>query len=319
MLLRLGGIDVHLQTDSRLIHSSWQQIFGYAPTLARRQSDVARLVLNLQPARSLSNPPDDELIYKDPQGIVDVYDDGTGVFDLHFRQGALIRLTPDQSEIVHGSVTAEIFHHGRLEDVTFTALAPLLRRHQRYLLHAAAVATADGALLLVGPSHSGKTTTGLALLLAGWKHLASDVVVLAHSQSGLLAYPTAAELSARPHSFQMLPALRQLLTQPQSAQRIQREERLSLRPDQWSEAMLITAICFPQVTTRAQSTLEPLEPPMALARLMEQSVDRWDTITLSAHVDFLAALSRQARAYTLYLGRDVDRLPQLLLETVPSP
>ena len=325
MLLRLGGIEVLLQTDSRLIDSSWQQIFGNRPTPTEPESDGncqpgdERVVLKLQPAQSLSLPPEDDLVYKDPQGTVDVYRDSTGAFHLHFQQGALVRLAPEQAGTARGSVTADIFHHGRLEDVTFTSLAPMLRRKRRYLLHAAAVATPDGALLLVGPSHSGKTTSALALLLAGWKHLASDVVVLAPSGPGILAHPTAAELTVRPNSFQLLPTLRELLSQPQEAQSIQSKERLSLGPEKWSEPMLVTAICFPTVTEVSQSTLEPLDAPLALARLMEESVDRWDTSTLGGHIDFLAALGSQARAYRLRLGHDMGHLPHLFQDAVMPP
>jgi serine kinase of HPr protein (carbohydrate metabolism regulator) len=64
-------------------------------------------------------------------------------------------------------VTEGVLRNGRFEDVTFTSLAPLLRRHGYYLLHAFAAVKEGHAILLVGPSGSGKTTTGLHLLEAG--------------------------------------------------------------------------------------------------------------------------------------------------------
>jgi hypothetical protein len=53
-----------------------------------------------------------------------------------------------------------------------------------------------------------------------------------------------------------------------------------------------------------------------MARLMEQSIDRWDEAMFETHMTILQELSQQAAAYTLHLGRDVARLPDLLAKSV---
>jgi len=59
------------------------------------------------------------------------------------------------------------------------AVALLLARRRRYLLHCAAVRSrAGGAWLLAGDARSGKTTTSLNLARAGWTLLSDDHVVL---------------------------------------------------------------------------------------------------------------------------------------------
>ena len=58
-------------------------------------------------------------------------------------------------------------------------LASLLGRHGRPFVHAACVGLPDaGGLLLAGRSGSGKSTTALRCLLAGWSYVGDDYVVL---------------------------------------------------------------------------------------------------------------------------------------------
>lgn len=58
------------------------------------------------------------------------------------------------------------------------ALAWALAPHGRHFVHCAAVGRADGAVLLVGPSGAGKTSTAVAGLLAGLHFLGDDYCVL---------------------------------------------------------------------------------------------------------------------------------------------
>lgn len=64
----------------------------------------------------------------------------------------------------------------------------LLASAGRYLLHAAAVGVEAEALLVLGHSGSGKSTTVFAALDAGWWALSDDHVALEPSAGGLLAH-----------------------------------------------------------------------------------------------------------------------------------
>ncbi|MFW6068472.1 MAG: hypothetical protein ACOC9E_02705 [Chloroflexota bacterium] len=310
MLFQLGDVAVNLLSDSSQICAYWKRLFR-GPEVARTVADRdLPLSLSLQLVETLSLPDPAGRLYRDAQGTLDVYAQPQGGFALHFLQGALVNLHPDHDASAAGAVTAEIFAYDRLEDVTFVSLAALLRRKGCYLVHAAAVSTARGAVLFVGPTHSGKTTTGLALLLAGWKHLASDVVILSRSDGAIVAHPTPGFINVRPPTFELLPELRHLSVGTQSGNAA--GARLELEGTQWSAAAPVTAICFPQLTSDAQSKLEPLDASIALARLMEESVDRWDKAALLDHMAFLTSLSQQASHYRLLLGSDVDNLSQHL-------
>lgn len=311
MLLHLADTDVQFQSESSQIRSSWRDIFGDALGASAR-ARAAKILLQLELTDSLRVPPDGDILYRDPQQIVDVYRQGSGDLTLHFRQGALVHLPPDRRDSARGVVTPHMCDHGQLEDVSYTAIAPLLRRQNHYLLHAAAMSSSAGAVLLVGPTHSGKTTTGLALLLSGWQHLAGDVVLLAQSDSGIRAHPTPGLLSARPKSFQLLPGLRQFLPGSSSQEPIVQPRLLLLTPDRWGGPDKIVAICFPEVSPESKSILHPIPTAVAMAHLMEESVDRWDVERLPQHMAFLDRLCRQARTYRLALAPDMDNLPMLL-------
>lgn len=312
MLCRLGQIVANLQSDNLQISDYWKRLFEGSPVVSTAATGEP-LSLSLQLARSLSVPPQTERIYRDNQGILDVYGRPDGGYVLHFLQGALVHLHPDRDASAAGTVTEEIFDHDRLEDVTYVSLAALLRRRGHYLVHAAAVSFAGAAILFVGPSHSGKTTTGMALTFNGWKHMAGDVVIMAQTDGEIVAHPTPGILNIRPRTFDLLPELRELSARGKEQSAVR---RLQLKASQWSEPAPVAAICFPQITSKTKSRLEPLDAPVALARLMEESIDRWDTSALLDHMVFLTTLSRQASHYRLLLGSDVDKLSQHLKEVL---
>ena len=60
----------------------------------------------------------------------------------------------------------------------------ILDPNGKWLIHAAAVGTEDGAVLLLGPADSGKTTTALHCLQAGMSFLGDDVVTVAATGEG---------------------------------------------------------------------------------------------------------------------------------------
>jgi Coenzyme PQQ synthesis protein D (PqqD) len=78
-------------------------------------------------------------------------------------------------------------------------LAPLVQgiiglvalRHFRYLiaLHAAALVSADGVLLLAGRSGSGKSTLSAGMLSAGWQYLSDDTALLSPNSLNVVPMP----------------------------------------------------------------------------------------------------------------------------------
>jgi len=74
-----------------------------------------------------------------------------------------------------------------LQPMLTIAAALLLGRIGRILLHAGAVVADDGrAWLVVGDTHSGKSTTCISLAASGWGLMSDDQVVLQSPESGAL-------------------------------------------------------------------------------------------------------------------------------------
>jgi hypothetical protein len=305
LLVELAGEAEPLRRDWSLIWAGWPQVDN------NHSPDVS---LHLKLVDSLPPLPSPEPYFRDGSGILSVYrgtEQDTAV--LHYLDGALVTVplgTPTGPVQIEGAVTERALQNGRLEDITFTSLAPLLRQHGYYLLHAFAVVREEKCLLLVGPSGSGKTTTGLYFLEQGWQLLANDVVLLEMRPDGVYALPTPGLVSIRPGTLSLLPALAERLgvtalplTRPISISNRQ------LTGGEWGETARVTAVYFP----RLSHTLEPislLPAAVQLAQLMAESIDRWDEAALPDHIHLLENLSHQAQAYQLPLTRGV--LPDLV-------
>lgn len=304
MRVRLGDLSILLQSRAEVVLAEWARLFA-----GWEWAEEPEIALTLERAERLPPLPDLAPVFADERGIVDVYLEGDETL-LHFHGGALVRLHGDQAE---GVVLDAALGNGQLEDVTLTSLAPALRARGHYLLHAFA-ATRDGAAVLIcGQSGSGKTTSGASLLLGGWQFLANDAVLLQQREGAVYALPTPGFLQVRPPTLFLLPALRRRRGYAHAATASYIFPAPSVSEGGWGEPAPVRALYFPHICREAETGhTQPLEQAVALARLVEESVDRWDTGALAAHLSLLQALVAQADSYRLQLGADVSDLPQLL-------
>jgi hypothetical protein len=330
MHLQLHDLSLELQSPDEPIRRQWRQLFeGWLAPAG--EPDI---ILRLTSAPQLPSLPEAPPYFSDadalPHGqrILSVYAAADGQALLHYHDGALVTapLAPagvGSAPVVQGVITPSAMVHGRFEDITFTSLAPLLRRRGYYLAHAFAAAREEQCVLIVGPSQSGKTTTGLSLLLAGWELLANDVVLLHARPDGVYALATPGDIGIRPGSFDLLPGLRAWVAAAAPGKR-QGSEAVTISGQRlvngrWAAPRRVNVLFAPHISRQAQSTLKPLPRAVALARLMEESVDRWDQPTLDAHVNVLETLCRQARTFTLHLGQDVAQLARRLANQLAQP
>jgi hypothetical protein len=325
MYLRLHELTIQLESDAPAILAEWGTLFeGW---LAVENEGAPAVRLRLQAVERLpALPAAVDLVFSNTAdlgqqfGGLSVYRGVEGRLALHFADGALVYLPRldgqlDMDLAVEGWISARLAcHHGRVEDITYTSLAPLLRRRGYYLIHASAVARQGRVVLLVGASGSGKTTAALSLLASGWELLANDVVLCQERGDGIYALPTPGGTSVRPETIGLLPSLAALA------------ERHPVHPlngkyhfathevvgGRWGGAGLVAAVLFPRVVQRESSRLEVENRAVCLARLVAESADRWDEGALMAHFTFLQRLSQQVDCYTLHSGRDVMKLGELI-------
>ncbi len=201
------------------------------------------------------------------------------------------------------SLTAPLLAAGSLEDITMIALAPFLRRHGYHMVHAFAAASGT-AVLLCGPSGSGKTTTGLALLQHGWRYLANDVTLLREEQGRVQACPSPGAVNIHPHSLDLLPQYGRRLGETRTANVSEKYllPRTALLGDAVAQSpAVVSAILFPSIAAGDALQISKLPSAIGLARLIEESVDRWDEAAVADHLDLLALVSRQAQFFDLQM------------------
>lgn len=226
-----------------------------------------------------------------------------------YMKGLTDKTVPSVKILIRETAVAD----GSLEDVTLFAMAPYLRKNGFFLVHAFAAAQEDGAVLFVGKSGSGKTTTGLRLLAGGWHFLANDVALLHPQDETVWAFPSPGCFNIHPNTFELLPDLQipqDLFNEVYGKFVVPAADLMT--GDEGKRPFPVRHICLLQRQAGNEHTLIPLSPAVALAQLMEESIDRWDTQTFLAHVEALEQVVSQASCFQLKLGWDVSTLPSFL-------
>lgn len=195
---------------------------------------------------------------------------------------------------------------GRLrvrEALSITAALLLARQHRALLHGAAVVMPGGGAWVLVGDSHSGKTTTCANLVRAGLGYLADDQVVVHADDAGALV------ATGLPRRFTLDDGFL-------------RGESLGVRspvdPDQLfgpgrrRAAAPLAGVLFPRVEADEPTRLRLLNAADALTRLLRNSP--WLAADPSSARPLLALLARIARlpAHDVRLGCDTLDKPEQL-------
>lgn len=318
MRVRLHELDLVLESDSSRIRDEWERL--YAPFLGAQdlepESPLWQTCIRLRLAPSVPSPPEGEPRYSQPD--LAVYQDG-GAYLLHLPHLGQLRVDPVAGCASGALIPAAMDVYGAFENINAMALAPLLRRRGGVLVHAFSAAHRGSAVLLAGENASGKTTTGLALLAAGWKLIANDATLLGNRHGRVTAFAFPGLLSAHADALQRIPALQPLLHDPAfSAAAPDRKITFPAQdhfPAPWHWEATIGAVCLLSLNATGGSAdheLTRITPAVALGQLLPHSVDRWDQETLDFQIDLLDSLVRQVPVYSLQLGPDVPALPRLL-------
>jgi hypothetical protein len=331
------GLIIEGLWDDAAIGERWQATFAPRPAVEREPDLVFPLALADDAPPAPSAPPDFE------QGdLLAYYLDGACV-TAHFPRFGQLRLDLARGATTGVITPAALAAYGVFEDLIAIGLSPHFRRRGLFLIHAFAAAPPPPprraplpirshgpshrfgvAALLVGDTSAGKTTTGLALLHAGWKLLSNDSPILTQTYRRRMPrlYPSNSDptlhvlsypglLSAYPDSLARFPELAPLNPHPD------RREKVLFAPesvygDVWAEAAPPGAIFFPQIEPRPDHALERLPAPEALRLLLPHAVEQWDRAMIPAHLALLNQLVKTVPAYRLRLGPDTSTLPLVI-------
>ena len=364
MLSDLHGLIMEGVWEDAPIGERWRATFASRPQAeARGRAPLApdlvfRLALAGEAPSAPSGPPDFE------QGeLLAYYVQGAHVV-AHFPRYGQLRLDLSRGATEGVITRAALATHGVFEDLLAMGLSPHLRRRGMFLIHAFAAACpplsanlADGGggrgvgVLLVGDIGAGKTTTGLALLHAGWKLLSNDSPILISEPARRPKSPDLGRhqemsdssghagrspkspdfgrhremsdstnlrvlsypglLSAYPDTLARFPELRGLNSLPEARQKVLFAAE-SVYPEVWADSAPPGAIIFPQVESRSEHALERLSAPEALRLILPHAVEQWDREMIPVHLALLNQLVQAAPAYRLRLGPDTGTIPATL-------
>lgn len=303
VLLRDGTLRLEAPADLVPLLESWLPLLPYAERQPAPNGVVVRISRGVAPG-----PTDDEPHLR--FGSVTAWVDGAmGIAILHGTRagcGGHVDLRGKRAELVAPRDIADTEAAGwELHSLATLSCALLLSRMGRALVHAAAVVAPDGGCwLLAGDTHSGKSTTAVNLIAAGWRFVSDDNVVLARGADGTL------EVEGWPRRFHLdvgweagAPAGRRGAVDPR--------ERW---PGQWVASAPLAGLLFPEVRANEPTAAAPIAAVEALAALLRQSpwlvADRGSAATVLALLRDTAALP----AYRLQVGLDTYSDPPLLVE-----
>lgn len=311
---RLGHLNLELSTSSAVL-TQFAREFLANWTISAESAESPAFQIDLELVDTLPPLPEQTPIFvaqgehlPDGVGALSVYQQADGCL-LSFQEGGEVRIVINKGKTITGLVTIRLLAYGRLHDLLFTSLAPYLRQRGYYLIHASAAVLNGEAAVFAGPPGCGKSTTVLNLALKGWGVLSNDTLLLHQRPDGIYALPTPGGFSIRPKSMTHLPILATYLhhIQPGEFYHLPLNE-LGLF---YAAPARIGKIFFPQISKRSDNEIRPLSPAIALAQLMELSLDRWDTAAFPNHIAFLEQLSQQAQAFSLNIANQ-ERLPEII-------
>jgi hypothetical protein len=183
------------------------------------------------------------------------------------------------------------------------------RTSDRVLVHAAAVARGDSALVLAGPMGAGKSTLAAALVAAGLGYLTDEVVAL-DPDTGLV-HPYPKYLSVGPALAHLAPPV------PAATRTIVGDQHLvpvaAIRADPLAGPSRPRVVVLPRYERGADVVLEPLAPADALSAVAEHTfhLDRDGPRVLAT----VAAMVEGSSCWSLVSG-DVAGARDALLEVL---
>lgn len=190
-----------------------------------------------------------------------------------------------------------------------------LRARGLTLIHAGAVGTEAGAVLFVGKTGAGKSTTTLACLNAGLRYLADDRCLLA-----LTPTPQVACIynSAKLHLAQMA-RFPTLLAAVNNRHETATEKALiylqEIAPAQIAPVLPIRAILLAQITGTPTTTLGPVSPMLVLRDFVTSTLVYQPGAT-HAETHTMTELVRRIPCYQLNLGTDLAGIAPVVIQAI---
>jgi hypothetical protein len=186
-----------------------------------------------------------------------------------------------------------------------------------HLLHAAAVGTDDGALLITGKGGVGKSTTALACLTSGMKYVADDYLVVSlDPEPRVHSLYSTAKLD-RPQ-MERFPHLANMVRNPETTDDKSVVHLFPERGDQIERTLPLKAIAMPSFAGVAETSFAPAS---AIALQRAASFTTLSQLPHAGHEThaFIERLVSSVPGFSIRLGTDLQRLPEAITTFLRSP
>jgi hypothetical protein len=185
-------------------------------------------------------------------------------------------------------------------------------------MHAAAVGTEHGGVLITGAGGVGKSTTALACLAAGMRYVGDDYLIVAVDPEprAISLYATA---KLNPDQFERFPVFRDKLVNASSFVREKAVMQLFPAYDaQIARSLPLRAVLMPEITGRPKTEFGPVD----VSRLRHAA--SFTTITQLPHAGhesqlFIDRLVAALPSLTLRLGNDFSAIPAAISDWLAHP
>ena len=271
--------------------SAWNGATPSAPPV------LADLLRRLRTDWRLECGPRGEVLELHASGISAIYNAGPNVLtvvDFERNRGWLLKLDDDTFPYWEvGSPFRFLLHEW------FAA------RGLQYV-HAAAVGTEKGGLLLVGKGGSGKSTAALLCASAGMQYAGDDYCLIDPARAWAHSLYNTGKLKGS-EDYARLPELKGLSTNPDSFERGGDGKGVyfldEIWPDRVVAGMPLRAIVVPRITGQTATRIEPCSAFDALVAMLPSTVAQLPAAT-NEDCDRMVALAEKLPAYLLHLGTD---------------
>lgn len=186
------------------------------------------------------------------------------------------------------------------------------------LVHAAAVGTEDGAVLITGKGGIGKSTSALTCLKDGMFYLSDDYIIIGlHPVPYAFSLYNTAKINAC--DLEKFPGFSKMCINPE---KLSHEKAvMHLFPSYKNlikEKMPLKAIMLPEVHSKKESSLSPVEFWKLQRAMGFTTMSQLPNVGKQTHI-FLTGLIKKLPCYKLKAGKDLIQIPKLLKNYLNNP
>jgi len=187
-----------------------------------------------------------------------------------------------------------------------------MRERGRQFVHAGAVGTAEGGVLLAGKSGSGKSTTAVSCLDSDLLYASDDYCLISTEPTPYVYSLYSSTKLESVHLEDRLAHLKPLISNPEE---IEEEKALLFLaqhyPNKVTRGFPIRAILLPRVTGKRETTLTQASPVAALKALAPSTMLQ---LSGTGQQEFraMSTFVKQVPSYHLELGTNLGQIPQII-------